>query len=195
MNSEMLDWIIPISTFIIGHFWSWVWFRTRERSKKVKEAIEETIKLINDWYTQLQELSIKLNDTSKGEEVDRQQLILGYVNNRLLLPKILFNIELIKKNGTKKYKVILEKVNEFLELVTIENEVPLKDEIKFENSERTLIDIVISKLYPFDFIPIQGDYMHRTCRWLEDEDLAAGKLFKDLDFILKQLFKESAKLV
>jgi len=177
-----LNIIIPIATFFLGHLWSWAWFRAREKSAQIRTSIREITRLLGEWYTQIQSLADQTANEISNES-EKNQKMLAYVNNRLILPSILLNVEVLRKDR-RCSRIYLPKVEEFLNKVT-DQRMETEQE-KYQAEERFS---ALAVTYPPDVM-----FLHRKCRWLEEEELAGLKLLTELDKILQELSTEAGRL-
>lgn len=198
MEQSQINIIIPIATFLLGHIWSWLWFRTRERHNRYLKAIREISRLVNEWYTQIQNLT-NLATTShirkehESHSNDIQQQMLAYLNNRLVLPGIMMNLKILRAN--RRFVSLCQKVEQFLDLLTDECKPQKSAEFK-DSSFVKEWEETIAVIYPTAwFLDDTHANPTRTCMWFDQEYLASRKLLKELDQILQEISSEAGRLL
>ena len=106
---------MPLLTFTLGVLTT-LWSKKVEKKNEfLRENIKAIVTLTNDWYNQLLDLRAKSLDPGiKTEEFQRAVFV--YVHNRIILPKLLLSMEIVRKSG--KYVDLLESTESFMTLVT-----------------------------------------------------------------------------
>lgn len=118
MNWHSLDIIgkvlIPTATFVLGVVVTLVTKRIEKRRSEIKERVTAIARLVNGWYNQLHQLSVDAA-TGKGEPATAKAIYF-YLHNRLILPELLLQLDLLRAQRTA--PALVEAVGEFLSLVT-----------------------------------------------------------------------------
>lgn len=106
--------IIPVSTFIIGILVT-LGFQRYERKRTVlRQHAQEVLNLINAWYNQLHEIRVELRKYPSISEVEDH--IYSYVYSRVILPKLLLSLEVLKAH--QEANTLVKEVEFFLHDVT-----------------------------------------------------------------------------
>lgn len=87
---------IPLITFFLGIGFTLFYTRYQERRSMLRQHVEETVRLVNDWYNQLHTLSMESRRkplNSFTNDVD------DYLSNRIVLPKLMYNVAILKEFG------------------------------------------------------------------------------------------------
>ena len=111
---SLLDISIPIITFFLGSIFT-LFMKNRESKREtINQNTNEICDLVNVWYNQIHAIFVDLKYGKNISELDKE--IYTYNHNRLVLPKLIRNIEILKQyKGTNNF---VEHVELFLELVT-----------------------------------------------------------------------------
>lgn len=106
---------MPLLTFVLGVA-ATLWMKNVEKRRDfIREQVRAVWSLANDWYNQLIDLRAKGLDPSITDE-EMQRAVFVYVHNRIILPKLLLSLELLRRSGKSPEMVGL--CEEFLQLVT-----------------------------------------------------------------------------
>ena len=109
--------IIPLGTFILGILFTLLLEKFKRRRSIVSKYVPETAKLINDWYNQLYEIGVEMKNGKSSEQISNlRHLVSFYEQNRLILPKLILNLEILKKH--KSCSALVDDVETFLAKVT-----------------------------------------------------------------------------
>jgi len=105
--------VIPLITFALGLVVAFITRRLeRERTERT-EHLKGSLKLANDWYNQLCQLSVDAK--LKPDDLETRHGIAFYLQNRLFLPELLLHIEYLRSKG--KYQAHVIALEEFIALV------------------------------------------------------------------------------
>jgi hypothetical protein len=110
--------LIPIATFVLGIIATLIAKRAEIRRSSEQEHVKSLVGLTNDWYNQIHELSVNAIYNSEDEATKRA--IYFYVNNRLILPKMLLHIEYLRHS--KHYSEIVAEAERFLSVIATRSE-------------------------------------------------------------------------
>lgn len=105
---------IPIGTFLLGVFSTWLFKRAEDRRFLVRRHAEEITRLANEWYNQLHEIRYFSNTGDKNREL--RQKIDAYIHNRLILPQVLLSLGVLK--DFPEASALVREAEGFLSLVT-----------------------------------------------------------------------------
>jgi hypothetical protein len=107
---------MPLLTFALGVFVT-AWAKKRElQNELLREHVLNLVALASEWYKQVLELRGKsLFPDASGDQFTPAFYM--YKNNRLVLPKMLFSLEMLKNSG--RYPELVKTVQEFLDVVTV----------------------------------------------------------------------------
>ncbi len=177
---------VPLLTFVLGVVVTLIVNKYEQRRAIRRQQAEEVSKLINDWYNQLHDISVNMR---RGlSENERTNLIHFYVHNRLVLPKVLFSLEVLKKH--KDCNVLVNEVERFLEMVTT-----------YRGRDRALYQCVFC--HSLDMKTVRNErkllsesdassvYLEKIA---EAPRLALDDLLTELDVQLQKVTREAAKL-
>jgi hypothetical protein len=115
MNWDLVTRILlPILTFALGVISTWLFKRYDDRRTLIRRHTEEVSKLVNEWYNQIHEISNVIK-TSIDDQALRQKID-SYIENRLVLPKLILSLEILKCYSEA--EVLVKEVEGFLNLVT-----------------------------------------------------------------------------
>jgi hypothetical protein len=106
--------IIPVCTFFLGIVFTLAIKRYEQKKAALRQHIEETVTHVNAWYNQLHSLTAELRSEKILEEAEAR--IYLYVSNRLILPKLLLSVGVLKRH--KASELLINDVEDFLRLVT-----------------------------------------------------------------------------
>jgi hypothetical protein len=109
--------LLPIFTFCAGAAVTFLSQRYWKRHEEVKESAKALADLTADWYNQLDNLQAELVDCEASG--DASALIERYVSNRLILPKVIYHLSVVKRWGGRRSEKLAREVELFLEQVTI----------------------------------------------------------------------------
>jgi hypothetical protein len=112
--SEFLNIFIPVITFFLGIIITTLIEKDKRKNEKLDQYINETSELVNDWYNQLYQLNY--DNKKRLDSIEIKRAMFFYSQNRLILPRILKNIEIIKNSG--RCQTLALRVEGFLCLVT-----------------------------------------------------------------------------
>lgn len=110
---EALKLITPFLTFILGVISTILFKRLDKRKEYLNKSLDELRDLVNAWYNQLHEIYF---DLQISPTVGKPSKFLFYINNRLVLPKLLHHLEVLRKYKKASNVVLL--TEEFLCFVT-----------------------------------------------------------------------------
>ena len=126
MQTDTLRIIIPIATFILGGALTLLVKVFEQRRDTKRRSVSSIQQLTNEWYNQLHEILIHKEE---GQDPEFINAYTKYLSNRIILPKLLTHLEILKGfNDTHPY--IIE-VESFSSMVT-----------NYNNSEPYLFDKV-----------------------------------------------------
>jgi hypothetical protein len=106
---------MPLLTFALGVIATLVVKRVERQHDWIRDQLRAVLALTNDWYNQLIDLRTKSLDPGINSEA-MQQCVFAYVHNRIVLPKLLLSLDVLRKS--RKHKEIVRLTETFLELVT-----------------------------------------------------------------------------
>lgn len=113
IDIELLHLGVPFITFFMGVL-ATLWIKKWEAKRDLAQrAMLETRDLVNDWYSQFHKLSMV--DVEQEEGI-AEAIFFEYVNNLEILPRIIMNLEVLRRNMM--YQKYTEEVENFLEMVT-----------------------------------------------------------------------------
>lgn len=111
---SLLDVSIPIITFFIGSIFTLLMKNRESKRETINQNTNEVCDLVNVWYNQIHTILVDLKYGKNISVLDKE--IYTYNHNRLVLPKLIRNIEILKQyKGTNDF---VEQVELFLKLVT-----------------------------------------------------------------------------
>lgn len=105
---------LPLCTFLLGIVFTLVLKRYEQRKALIRKHAEESSLLLKDWYNQLHNLETALR--SQPNKRENESNILSYVQERSVLPGVLFSLEVLK--SYKESEPLVKNIEKFLELVT-----------------------------------------------------------------------------
>jgi hypothetical protein len=106
--------VIPLTTFALGALVTYLVQKYWRRRDAVTESARTLAELTADWYNQLEELRKSLKQAAK--QAKAADLVDCYVRNRLILPKILYHLAVLREHDA--YPGLVSQVEEFLCMVT-----------------------------------------------------------------------------
>lgn len=106
--------LLPIFTFFLGAIFTLYLRRIDARKQQIEQTITEIADLSNQWYEQLNDIRVIKDFENENHEIEKKMYL--YINNRLILPKYLKNLEILEKY--KHCHVIYNQAQIFLSLVT-----------------------------------------------------------------------------
>lgn len=106
--------IVPICTFLLGIVFTILFKRHEQRKTVIRQHTGETVKQINEWYNQLHSLNGDLRGLVTKDEAEAR--IYLYVSNRLILPKLLLSLGVLRKHRASER--LVKNAEDFLMLVT-----------------------------------------------------------------------------
>ncbi|UOQ69510.1 hypothetical protein [Hymenobacter volaticus] len=112
--SEFLNVFVPVITFFLGVIITTVIENRKDKQEKIEQYVNNTSELTNDWYHQLYQLNY--DNKRRIDSVEIKRAMFFYSQNRLILPKIMKNLEVLK--GASSCKEFVSKTERFLKLVT-----------------------------------------------------------------------------
>lgn len=84
--------------------------------QQTASSAQEVVRLTSTWYTQLQELDVENRRTPERDKAEFDAVAYEYVNNRLVLPELMYHVNILKPNDEA--SDLVYHVEEFLTLVT-----------------------------------------------------------------------------
>ena len=94
---DTLKILTPFITFLLGIFSTILFKRFDKRKERLAKSLTAALELTNSWYNQLHEIYVELKNASENGDNIIPGKFIFYVNNRLLLPKLLHHLEVLKK--------------------------------------------------------------------------------------------------
>ena len=91
---EELKYLVPIISFLLGAGFTLFLKRREKKDLLVARASEQLAELATDWYSQLYDI---LSASRKGDHVTADQLLATYGQNRIVLPKYIRTMEILRK--------------------------------------------------------------------------------------------------
>jgi len=122
MKTEM-DWlsidslgniVVPLITFALGVVVTLATQRVERRRSELRDHLSGAVKLVNDWYNQIHELSV--GAMFRGNGADTKRAVYAYVHNRLILPSLMLHLEFIRER--RAHSELTSAIEDFLALVT-----------------------------------------------------------------------------
>lgn len=110
---EVLKLITPFLTFLLGVVSAILFKRFDKKREQLIKSLDEVRDLVNAWYNQLHEIHYELK-VAPTNSIPQKYLF--YINNRLVLPKLLHHLEILRRY--KKAHKVVKYVEIFLSLVT-----------------------------------------------------------------------------
>ena len=115
MDSELISQIVlPVGTFVLGVLVTVTLQWYERRNNVLREHVGEVATLTNAWYNQLYEIRVAAHRTQDKGEVER--LLDFYLQNRLVLPKLIMSLGVLKRSGAA--EDLVAEVELFLTAVT-----------------------------------------------------------------------------
>jgi len=115
---DLAKTILPIVTFFLGCLFTLYAKRLHDRRQFYQMSVREISRLTTAWYNQIQGYPHSLKEIMPLSHLsDSEQTMRQYVNNRLILPDLLFNLAVIEREA--RYKELTRRTQEFLDIVTI----------------------------------------------------------------------------
>ncbi len=153
---ETLKIITPFLTFTLGVISTIIFKRLDKKKEYLGKSLDEVRDLVNAWYNQLHEIYV---DLKISPTIEKPSKFIFYINNRLILPKLLHHLEVLRKY--KKANKVVFSTEEFLSLVTNynksfnDNSVSLSD----DNQDRQSINTANSstKIKENEQLPTNND--------------------------------------
>ena len=105
---------IPIITFFLGIIFTLVMKKRESKREIINRNINEICDHVNEWYNQIHALFVDIKFDDKQNPIEKK--IFAYEYNRLILPKLIRNLETLKKYD--ECQEIVSEVEYFLGLVT-----------------------------------------------------------------------------
>jgi hypothetical protein len=115
-----MDWeivvkvAVPAGTFFLGVLSTWLFKRQEEKKTLLRHHAQEVSRLTNEWYNQLHEIRAQASMGLTRQELRHK--IDSYVSNRLILPKVLLSLEVLR--GYSQAALLVREVEEFLKIIT-----------------------------------------------------------------------------
>lgn len=109
MDTDLLKYLIPVMTFILGSALTLSLKAWEQRRSTMQHSITILRRLTNEWYNQLYELFGDGKDNADPAIVDA---FTRYLNNRIILPELLMHFEIL--GGNKMCKPFLSEIEKFL---------------------------------------------------------------------------------
>jgi hypothetical protein len=86
-------------------------------NQSLKTSVSEVCRLCKEWYTQIEDLALQAKTGNSPTNLDPG--VLDYVNNRLILPDLLRNVQVARRY--KKAKPFVDEADKFLQALTTYN--------------------------------------------------------------------------
>ena len=112
-NSKALGAVIPIATFVLGCSFTLVVNHYQERRDVRRKAAEQVVELTQSWYEQVKQLTADL--AKANDDTNAALISYSYVNNRLVLPRLVLQLGILKSDGNA--KSLVSATERFLDLV------------------------------------------------------------------------------
>jgi hypothetical protein len=106
--------VIPVSTFILGVVATLLLKQMEQRRMGFRTRVEEIADQVNNWYNQLHAIDVEIEAGVDARVLKSK--VYDYVRNRLVMPKLVRNLEVIR-HDRKSRQLVLE-VEGFLKMVT-----------------------------------------------------------------------------
>ena len=110
----LFDITNPIITFFLGCIFTLLLKKRESKREIINRNINEICDCVNEWYNQIHTILVEMQFNDDPNLINKK--IYGYNSNRLILPKLLRNLEILKKYG--ECVGLVKEVEEFLALVT-----------------------------------------------------------------------------
>jgi hypothetical protein len=191
---EILKLITPFVTFFLGVLSTMFFKRFDKKKEQLLKSLDEVRDLVNAWYNQLHEINYELKVSPTNS---RPSKFIFYINNRLVLPKLLHHLEIVRKY--KKAHKVVEHVERFLSLVTDyskqnEDQLPPSLDIKDDSQKNISSNIAPatanteSNLIPDKVLLLQGhngpDYSALLQKLSRSHDLSRESEMISCDYVL-----------
>jgi hypothetical protein len=109
--------VIPVVTFVLGAVVTFLVQRYWRKRDAVAESAKALAELTADWYNQLDTLRKDVNQA--GDTIKATQLVDAYVHSRLILPRALYHIAVLRERNA--HAQLVSCVEAFLSSVTSYN--------------------------------------------------------------------------
>ncbi len=109
--------VIPLTTFILGALVTFLVQKYWRKRDVVNGSAKALADLTADWYNQLDELRKSLNQAIRP--TNAAELVDSYVRNRLILPKVLYHVAVLRQYDA--YPELVAEVEAFLSSVSSYN--------------------------------------------------------------------------
>jgi hypothetical protein len=106
--------IIPIATFILGVLITLLLKRYELKRASFRQHVEKSSKLAMDWYNQLHNLTLKLKEGTKKD--DLTVALFSYQQSREFLPQLQLCITALRKHTSG--RPLVEELEQFRKMVT-----------------------------------------------------------------------------
>ena len=112
---------VPLLTFVLGVI-ATIWSKKTDlRKEMAREHAKNIVSLATDWYNQLIDLQAESMDQADGMDPDVVKTVMKrhaftYVNSRVVLPRMILSLELVKNSG--QFSELVETAEQFLDTVT-----------------------------------------------------------------------------
>jgi flagellar basal body-associated protein FliL len=112
--SQILLIILPLFTFLLGCAFT-IWFkRIEEKRESKRRSSIEIYRLVKEWYNQIHKLASEASSTGNIKILKHK--LEHYLENRTILPDILYHLGVIKKDIG--YRELSNATEQFLKKVT-----------------------------------------------------------------------------
>lgn len=192
---DYIKYIIPIVTFLLGAGFTLLIKKKEKKDIILSKTSTEIAELATDWYEQLHDILIALEYCDSEEAL---KLSASYKHNRLILPKYLRALEILKKH--KEADKLTSLIEKFLSEVTYENIFKVNKTLsctrlpyKFNKQQLLCISVpeytdVVSKAtadsdskYSFKYKKMNLSKLNNT--------------LKNLDILVQEINKEAGRLI
>jgi DNA repair ATPase RecN len=111
---EIIKLVLPVVTFALGCIFTWELKTADIENQSLKTSVGEVCRLCKEWYTQIENLALQTKTGKSRTNLDPG--VLDYVNNRLILPDLLRNVDVARRYS--KAKDFVEEADRFLQELT-----------------------------------------------------------------------------
>lgn len=199
---SLTEVIIPISTFVLGCLFTWVLQAHDAKEKQTQTAIHEACRLTKEWYTQIQTIRVQM--LSGDLTPATGPAVYDYVHNRLILPDLMLQIEILRKSP--KCRPLVSQLEHFLTIVTDFDPNTLGKPVNCSDivaklargpsvsGSNTLSELLRTARAPGDIQTLAKDNPLRALK-PPDAGSEAAILLESLDRSLQSITTEAAKLL
>jgi hypothetical protein len=107
---DLLKIGVPIFTFVLGSMLTIAIKIVEQHRDVLRSAARESAKLTKEWYVQIHTLALPRLDSMVSPSIH------DYVNNRLILPDFVMNLEVLRTN--RRASALVSALQDFLNAVT-----------------------------------------------------------------------------